>query len=145
VFGDRPKELGDVETIDQKVLAKHQTYLQRLEHFPLKKAAHYKDLQASTGIRSVRALSEITGEDWSYIARILKTLELAEPIQKFLKDNQQPAIMKLFNLRCLLEIVRLGDESSQLAKFREMFDEFTLASWTSSRCLGSRALSHCTD
>ena len=50
VFGE-PKELGPVETIDQKVWEKHQTYLQRLENFPLKKAAYYKDLQESSGSR----------------------------------------------------------------------------------------------
>jgi hypothetical protein len=92
VFGERPKELREVETIDQKVLEKHQTYLRRLENFPLKKAAYYRDLQESSGIKSVRCLSEITGEDWSHIARVLKTLELPEPIQRFLKENQQPEV-----------------------------------------------------
>ena len=126
IFGKRPKELGDIETIDQKVLEKHQTYLQRVENFPLKKAAYYKDLQESTGIKSVRGLSEITGEDWSYIARVLKTLELSETIQKFLKENQQTEIVKHFNLRRLLEIVWLGDKSVQLARFREIYNDLDL-------------------
>ncbi len=120
VFGDRPKELGAVETIDQKVLEKHQTYLRRLENFPLKKAAYYRDLQESSGIKSVRGLSELTGEDWSHIARVLKTLELPEPIQRFLNENQQPEVIKRFHLRSLIEIARLNDESSQLAIFREI-------------------------
>ncbi len=124
IFGDRPKELSEVETVDQKVWEKHQTYLQRLENYPLKKAAYYRDLQESTGIKSVRGLSEITGEDWSSIARVLKTLELPDSIQSFLKDNQQPEIVKHFHLRRLVEIVRLGDEHSQLARFRTMLDEF---------------------
>ena len=128
IFGERPKELGPVETIDQKVWEKHQTYLQRLESLPLKKAAYYKDLQESTGIKSVRGLSEITGEDWSSVARVLKTLELPESIQSFLKDNQQPEIVNYFNLRRLIEIVRLGPEQSQLAQFRTMLDEFDMHS-----------------
>ena len=126
VFGERPKELNDVETVDQKVWEKHQTYLSRIESFPLKKAAYYRNLQESTGVKSVRSLSEITGEDWSHIARVLKTLELPESIQSFLNKNQHPEIVKHFNLRCLLELVRLGGEATQFARFRQMLDEVGL-------------------
>jgi len=96
-----PKELSEVETIDQKVLKQHEVHLRRLENFPLKKVAFYRNLQQTTGIKSVRGLSEATGEDWSYIVRILKTLELPESIQTFLKD-QRGRNVKHFNLRrCL--------------------------------------------
>ena len=128
VFGERPEDLRDVQTIDNRIWEKHQTYLSRIENFPLKKAAYYRNLQESTGVKSVRALSEITGEDWSSIARVLKTLELPDSIQSFLKDNQQPEIVKYFNLRRLIEIVRLGPEQSQLAQFRAMLDEFDMHS-----------------
>ena len=124
VFGERPEDLSDVRSIDKRIWEKHQTYLKRIENFPLKKAAYYRNIQETTGTKSVRALSEITGEDWSYIARVLKTLELPESIQRFLKDNQQPEIVKHFHLRRLLEILRLGDEPSQLAQFRRILDEF---------------------
>ena len=123
-FGQRPDDMVDVSTINQRIFEKHQTYLKRLENFPLKKAEYYRNLQESKGIKGVRGLSEITGEDWSHIARVLKTLELHESIQLFLKENQQPEIVKHFHLRRLLEIVRMGEESSQLARFREMFSEF---------------------
>lgn len=123
VFGERPKGLAEAETIDQRIWEKHQTYLQRLENFPLKKAAYYRQLQESTGIKSVRGLAEITGEDWSYIARVLKTLDLPAPIQEFLNTHQEPAIVKRFHLRVLLELVRMGDEADQLAKFRELLEE----------------------
>ena len=122
-FGQRPDDMVAVPTINQRIFEKHQTHLKRLEAFPLKKAAYYQSLQESRGAKSVRALSEITGEDWSYIARLLKTLELPESIQNFLKDNKQPEIVKHFHLRRLLEIVRLSDETSQLARFREIFSE----------------------
>ncbi len=125
-FGQRPDDMLDIPTINQRIWEKHQTYLKRLENFPLKKAQYYQNLQESKGAKSVRALSEITGEDWSHIARVLKTLELPESIQKFLNENREPEIVKHFHLRRLLEIVRLGDESSQLAKFRELFDESAL-------------------
>ncbi len=124
VFGERPGDLTDVQSIDKRILEKRETYLKRIENFPLKKAVYYRNLQETTGIKSVRGLSEITGEDWSYIARVLKTLELPEFIQSFLKDNQQPEIVKHFHLRRLVEIVRLGDEPGQLAQFRAMLDEF---------------------
>jgi len=120
VFGKCPEDLQDVQTIDQRIWEKHQTYLKRVENFPLKKAAYYRSLKESTGVKSVRALSEITGEDWSYIARVLKTLELPEAIQTFLTDNQTPEIVKHFHLDRLLDIVRLGDLQPQLARFRDM-------------------------
>lgn len=123
VFGDRPDDLAQAGTIDQRILEKHQTYLRRLENFPLKKAAYYRELQDSTGIKSVRGLAEITGEDWSYIARVLKTLELPAPIQDFLKKNPFPQVVKHFNLRRLLKIVRAGDESHQFSQFRDILDE----------------------
>ena len=124
VFGERPKDLESVEAVNQRVWEKHQTYLKRLENFPLKKAEFYRNLQESAGVKSVRGLSEITGEDWSYIARILKTLELPDSIQRFLKESREAEIVKHFHLRRLIEIVRLCDEPRQLALFRTMLDEF---------------------
>ena len=123
IFGERPDDLAKVETVDQKVLKKHRAYLVRLENYPLKKAAYYRQLQESTGIKSVRGLSEITGEDWSYIARVLKTLELPVAIQEYLANHPEPEIVKQFHLRILVEIVRLGDENAQLARFREVIEQ----------------------
>lgn len=123
VFGERPEDLQGVQTIDKRIWEKHQTYLSRIENFPLKKAVYYRNLQESTGVKSVRGLSEITGEDWSHIARVLKTLELPEYIQKFLKENQRPEILDCFNLRRLIELVRIPDEHRKLMRFRELLDE----------------------
>ena len=123
IFGERPEALREVETIDQRILEKHQTYLSRLENFPLKKAAYYRKLQESTGNQSVRGLAEITGEDWSTIAKVLRTLELPQGIQDFLNKNPFPQIVKHFHLCCLLELVRLGDETLQFSRFREMIEE----------------------
>ena len=123
VFGERPEDLAQAGTIDQRILEKHQTYLRRLENFPLKKAAYYRQIQDSTGIKSVRAIAEITGEDWSHIARVLKTLELPAPIQDFLNTHREPATLKHFHLRRLLEIIRAGNADHQYAQFREALKE----------------------
>ena len=123
VFGERPEDLAEVETVDQKVWKKHRTYLARLDNFPLKKAAYYRQLQESTGVKSVRGLSEITREGWSYIARVLRTLQLPAPIQEFLNTHQEPTIVKFFHLRILLELVRLDDKEAQFTRFREMLEE----------------------
>lgn len=123
VFGERPEDLQGVQTIDKRIWEKHQTYLSRIESYPLKKAVYYRNLQESTGVKSVRGLSEITGEDWSHIARVLKTLELPEFIQSYLKENQRPEVVKRFHLRGLLELVRLSEEHLQMSRFREMLDE----------------------
>ena len=123
VFGDRPETLGDVGIPDQRDMEIYRTYLTRLENFPLKKAEYYRELQESTGIQSVRGLSEITGEDWSSIARVLRTLELPTPIRDYLQSRRDPAIVKTFHLRRLTELVRLETEGLQFARFREMLDE----------------------
>lgn len=120
VFGERPADLQAVGSIDKHILEKRETYLKRIENYPLKKAIYYRNLRESTGVISVRGLSEITGEDWSYIARVLKTLNLAQGIQDFLNKNPFPQIVKHFNLRRLLEIVRLDDEESQMSQFQKV-------------------------
>ena len=104
-------------------MERYRTYLTRLDNFPLKKAEYYRELQESTGIQSVRGLSEITGEDWSSIARALRTLELPAPIRDYLQSRRDPAIVKTFHLRRLTELVRLGNEDIQFSRFREMLDE----------------------
>ena len=123
VFGERPEALGDSGIPDQRDMESYRTYLKRLENFPLKKAEYYRELQESTGIKSVRGLSELTGEDWSSITRVLRILELPAPIRDYLKSHPDPAIVKTFHLCRLLELVRLGTEGLQFARFREMLDE----------------------
>ena len=119
-FGQRPDELANVPTIDQRIWEKHQTYLKRLDNHPLKKAEYYSTLKRSKGVNTVRELAEITGEDWSYIAKVLRTLELPAPIREFLMAHPGPAVVKTFHLRCLLEIVSIGNEAIQFSRFREL-------------------------
>ncbi len=123
--GLRPEDLADIETIESKSLKRHQAFLKRLERFPLDKAEYYVRLKETHAVNSVRGLSKITGEDWSYIARILKTLNLCDSIKDFLKKNKEdPETLRYFHLRILLDIVRQGEERLQLTRFREYMEEF---------------------
>ena len=123
-LGSRPQDLSDIETIEQKAWEKHQSYLNRLERFPLDKAEYYLRLKEVHGVRSVRGLARITGEDWSCVARILRIPELPDTIKDFLKSNKEVAlIVKLFSLRKLLDIIRQGEERLQMARFSEFLSE----------------------
>ena len=79
-IGFRPEDCKS-DVINQRVWKKHQTYISRLGRFPLEKAEYYLNLKESHGINSIRELSSLTGEDWSFIARILKTLTLPESVK----------------------------------------------------------------
>ena len=46
-LGYRPEDLSDIETIEQKVWEKPQSYLSRLERFPLDKAEYYSTIERS--------------------------------------------------------------------------------------------------
>ena len=69
-LGTRPEDLANIDVIEQKTLKKHYAFLKRLERFPLDKAEYYRRLKETHAVNSVRGLSKVTGEDWSYIARI---------------------------------------------------------------------------
>jgi hypothetical protein len=114
-LGSRPGDLAHVDTIEQKAWEKHQAYLNRLERLPLEKAEYYVRLKEAHGVNTVRGLSKITGENWSYIAKILRTLELPEPVKDFLQSNRtEPALVRFFHLRRLRDIVRQGAYSLDL-------------------------------
>jgi hypothetical protein len=124
-LGNRPEDLEHIVTIEKRSWERHLAHLNRLERFPLDKAEYYIRLKESRGINSVRELAKLTGEDWSYIAKILRTLELPEPIKDFLRNNKNnPDIIQFFHLRKLLDIVRQGEERLQLNRFRELMQEF---------------------
>jgi hypothetical protein len=124
-LGNRPEDLEHIVTIEKRSWARHLAHLNRLARFPLDKAEYYIRLKESHGINSLRGLGKITGEDWSYIAKILRTIELSESIKDFLRNNKSnPAILQFFHLRKLLEIIRQGEERLQLSRFRELMQEF---------------------
>ncbi|MFH1691295.1 MAG: hypothetical protein ABIC68_01800 [Candidatus Omnitrophota bacterium] len=111
--------------LQQKVWKRHQSHLNRLSRFPLDKAEYYQRLKEVHTVNTVRGLSKITGEDWSYIAKILRVLVLPEAIKDFLRNNKNNStIVKLFTLSRLLDIVRQGEETLQMVRFREVMEEF---------------------
>lgn len=123
-FGYRPEDFEYIEIINKRALRKHQAYFNRLDRFPLDKAELYLRLKESHGVSSVRGLSKITGEDWSYIAKVLRVLELPEPIKEFLRNNKSDHVtVKTFNLSKLLDIVQQGEEKLQLKYFREIVEK----------------------
>ncbi len=98
-LGKRPEDLDHIDTIEKRTWERHLAHLDRLERFPLEKAEYYVRLKESRGANTVRDLARITGEDWSYIARILRTLELPASIKSFLLSNKSdPAILQFFHL-----------------------------------------------
>jgi len=124
-LGYRPEDLSQIDTIDQNAWKKHQSYLNRLERFPLDKAEYYLRIKEAYGINSIRGLAKMIGEDWSCISRVLKTLDLSEPIKAFLRENKDdPAIVRFFSLRRYLNIAQQGEERLQLARFNELIEEF---------------------
>jgi hypothetical protein len=123
-LGSRPEDLDHIITIEKRTCERHLAHLNRLERFPLDKAEYYLGLKESHGVNSLRGLARITGEDWSYIAKILRTLDLPESIKDFLQSNKSnPVILQFFHLRQLLDIVRQGKERLQLNRFRELMEE----------------------
>ncbi len=124
-FGCRPEDLSHIKTINKKAWKKHKIHLNRLDRFPLDKAEYYLRMKEAHGVSTVRGLSKLIGENWSYIAKILRIVGLPESIKDFLRNNKNdPAIVKLFNLRRLLDIVRQGEEAFQLARFRRLLEDF---------------------
>lgn len=123
-FGFRPEDLSHIETIEQKAWKKHKAHLNRLESFPLDKAEYYLRLKEAHGVSTVRCLSKITGEDWSYIAKVLRILSLPESIKVYLRNNKNDqSIVRFFTLRKLIDIVQQGDEVLQIAKFNQFMQE----------------------
>jgi len=103
----------------------HRVAQKRFENNPIKKAEYYERLMQSTGASSIRQLAEITGEDWSYIAKLLKILDLPEGIREYLRNPNEPEVFKYFHLRRLLELVRLTDQDAQTERFCHMLQDAT--------------------
>ena len=107
--------------LSRKAWKKHQAHLSRLERFPLEKAEYFQRLKGAR-YKERQGPCRGHGEDWSYIARVLKTLVLAEPIKDYLRTHKyDPTVVKFFHLRVLLDIVRQDEERLQLGRFRSLW------------------------
>lgn len=74
----------------------------------------------SRGLKSIRALAKVTGEDWSRVARMLKLLELPEPVLEFLRTHDSLEISGAFTERQLRELLALKDHRRIWYRFQEM-------------------------
>lgn len=70
----------------------------------------------SRGLKSIRALAKVTGEDWSRIARVLKLLELPTLVLDYLRDHDTPWISE----RGLRELLSLEDARRIRERFQKL-------------------------
>jgi len=116
-LSSKPKELPE-GPVDQRAWLQYQSYLSRVR--PVARAEFYKRLMESQGLRSVRALAKVTGEDWSRVARVLKLLELPEPVLAFLRSHDTPEIAATFTERKLSELLGLKTPRAIWIRFQDL-------------------------
>jgi len=85
-----------------------QAYQNRLHEEPAwERAERYRRMMQEQGSRSIRALARATGADHSRIARILKVLDLPEPVLAALRDHGGHARVRArFTEKRLRQLVR---------------------------------------
>lgn len=116
-LGEKPEVFGD-GSITERTWHNYQSYLNRAR--PVARAEFYKRLLDRHGCNSIRALSRITGEDHSRIARVLKVLELPEPILDYLRTHDTPAVVGYFTEHRLRELIALRDPANAWDRFQAM-------------------------
>jgi hypothetical protein len=79
------------------------------------------------GLKSTRAVARVTGEDHSRIARVLKILELPEPVLEYLRAHDTPEVVGYFTESRLRELVALKDPRKIWGRFQEMLQELGFA------------------
>jgi hypothetical protein len=97
------------------------SYLSRIR--PVARAEFYKRLMERKGLKTVRAVARVTGEDWSRIAKVLKILELPEPILECLRAHDSPAIVRYFTEKRMRELVALRDPRHIWNRFHEILGQ----------------------
>jgi hypothetical protein len=75
------------------------------------------------GLKTTRAVARVTGEDHSRVARVLKILELPEPVLKYLRSHDSPAIVSCFTEKKLRELVALGEPRRIWEEFQRLVRE----------------------
>lgn len=112
-----PQDLPD-GPVDQRSWRQYQAYLGRIR--PVARADFYKRLMERHGLKTTRGVARVTGEDRSRIARVLKILELPEPVLECLRTHDSPAVVGFFTEARLRELVVLKDPCRIWQRFREM-------------------------
>lgn len=119
-FAPKPAELGAGE-VDQRAWRRYQAYLAASR--PIARADFYKRLLERKGIRSIRELARVTGEDWSRVARVLKLLELPAPVLEYLRTHDSPELVRTFSERRLHELLALKDPQAIWRRFQELLGD----------------------
>lgn len=113
-LSSKPKVLPE-GPVNQRAWRQYQSYLSRVR--PVARADFYKRLMENRGLKSIRALAKLTGEDWSRVARVLKLLDLPEPVLQFLRTHDTPQLSAAFTERQLRELLALKDPRRIWTKF----------------------------
>jgi hypothetical protein len=113
----KPQELPE-GPVDQRSWHQYQAYLSRIR--PIARADFYRRLMDSRGLKSIRALARLTGEDWSRVTRVLKLLDLPAPILDFLRTHDTPEISATFTERALRDILMLKDPRAMWVRFQRI-------------------------
>lgn len=116
----KPKDLPD-GPVDQRSWKQYQSYLSRIR--PVARADFYKRLMERQGLKTVRAVAKVTGEDWSRIAKVLKILELPDPVLEYLRTHDSPDVVQCFTEARLRELLSLKDPRSIWNRFRALLEE----------------------
>lgn len=116
----KPKDLPE-GPVDQRDWRQYQSYLSRVR--PVARAEFYRRLMEGRGSKSIRALAKATGDDWSRVARVLKLLELPEPVLEYLRTHDSPEVVEHFTERRLRELLARKDPRRIWTRFQEMIRE----------------------
>ncbi len=119
-LGERPGGLPDGSTVTERAWKRYQAYLNRVS--PIDRADFYARLR-ERGFGSVRAMAQVTGEDWSRVARLLKLLELPGSVLGYLRTHKDPATVAAFSERRLRELLALGDPARIEERFAGLLAE----------------------
>ncbi len=103
--------------MSQRAWSRNQSYLSRLR--PIARADYYRRLVESRGLKSIRALAKVTGEDGARAARVLKLPELPKPVLGYLRTRDTPAMTE----RGLIELLDLGDPRLIWNRFQRILEE----------------------
>jgi hypothetical protein len=113
----KPKELPE-GPVDQRSWKQYKSYLKRVR--PVARAEFYKRLMERQGLKTTRAVARVTGEDHSRIARVLKILELPEPVLEHLRTHDSPAVVGYFTEGRLRALVALKNPRGIWHRFQNM-------------------------
>ena len=114
----KPNALKHLGLIDQKAWEQYEAHLKRLS--PLEEAEFYARQMEARRLRSQAALARCLGKPLNRLSRVLKLLELPEPIKAFLREHRTPVYLRYFSEPRLTELLRLGDARTAWRRFREM-------------------------